>query len=998
MGPRTIATMKHHLSIAAGLALASTASAQVLVTDDFSYTGALTANGWTAHSGAGNKEIQSDGAVATLDFSSGSGEDVNLAFAPLAANDDVYASFVLNVPSGNPVNPDNNGSYFAHFKDASFGFRGRFGLLSPAASGDFQVAINASSSSLGGGGVWPSDLLFDTNYTIVISYDAATGESKLWVDPVDASSASVAHTGTAGTLIESIALRQAADHTGFITVDDVVVGNAFLDVVPATTGGGSQTRVQILHASDLEGGVDAIQDAPNFAAIVEGLEADAASAAIPSLLLSGGDNFIPGPFFSAAGDFSLSSTFRSVLGQPDARSGEGRADISIMNLLGFDASAVGNHEFDAGTNAYGDIIGTDIRNNFTEARWLGAQFPYLSANLDFSADPNLGPLYTGATLPNTDFQSSLTNLVSAAAAPKLAPATTVTRGGVTFGIVGATTPILASITSNGGVAVQQPGAGTNDMAALAGIVQPTIDALTSQGIDKIILVSHLQQFALEQELITLLDDVDIVIAGGSGTLLADAGDRLRSGDVAAGTYPAISATASGDPALLVTTAGSYNYVGRLVVDFDASGFIDAASIQTAESGAYATDDQGVIDLFGNLTTPFQAGTDAAAVQTLTSAVSAIVSARDGNIVGRADVYLEGRRAAVRTRETNMGNLTADANLFVAQSYDSTVLVSHKNGGGIRNPIGSVGANGELGPNVANPISGKLAGEISQLDVENTLRFNNGLVLQTLTRQQFREVLEHAVADAAPGATPGSFGQWSGVSFSYDLSQPVGSRIRYAALSNTHDRAVVVEDGVVLHTDPIRMVTLDFLANGGDGYSFDAYAAADPAFADRVDLENAGLPAGAATFATAGSEQDAFAEYMLANYATSPFALADRQVANAQRVQQIGTRPGFTVVQNQPSTRDFALTGVDGGAFVWIAIGYRSGHTQYDLGLFGDLENGLDTFLQYTAGVTTSNSPALTGTWDAPFGGLLHFIGQAQVFQFDANGLSVSTSEAAAFSL
>ena len=226
--------MKHILSTAVGLALASTASAQVLVTDDFSYTGALTANGWTAHSGAGNKAIQSNGAVATLDFSSGSGEDVNLAFAPLAANDDVYASFVLNVPSGNPVNPDNNGSYFAHFKDASFGFRGRFGLLSPAASGDFQVAINASSSSLGGGGVWPSDLLFDTNYTIVISYDAATGESKLWVDPVDASSASVAHTGSAGTLIESIALRQAADHTGFITVDDVVVGNTFLDVVPCT--------------------------------------------------------------------------------------------------------------------------------------------------------------------------------------------------------------------------------------------------------------------------------------------------------------------------------------------------------------------------------------------------------------------------------------------------------------------------------------------------------------------------------------------------------------------------------------------------------------------------------------------------------------------------------------------------------------------------------------------------------------------------------------------
>ncbi len=222
--------------LAVGALLSATASAQVLATDDFSYTGSLTANGWAAHSGAGNKEIQSNGSFAILDFSPGSGEDVNLAFPPLTATDDVYASFTLNVPSGNPVNPDNNGSYFLHFKDAGFAFRGRFGLLSPAGTGDFGVGINASGSSLGGGGVWPSDLAFDTNYTVVVSYDAATGESKLWVDPTGPSSPSVSHTGTAGDLIESIALRQASDHTGFIHVDDIVVGGEFADVLDCSGG------------------------------------------------------------------------------------------------------------------------------------------------------------------------------------------------------------------------------------------------------------------------------------------------------------------------------------------------------------------------------------------------------------------------------------------------------------------------------------------------------------------------------------------------------------------------------------------------------------------------------------------------------------------------------------------------------------------------------------------------------------------------------------------
>ncbi|MFN3242360.1 MAG: bifunctional metallophosphatase/5'-nucleotidase [Planctomycetota bacterium] len=763
-----------------------------------------------------------------------------------------------------------------------------------------------------------------------------------------------------------------------------------------TAVAGAQTRVQILHASDLEGGVDAVQDAPNFAAVVEALEADAQSGAIPSLLLSAGDNYIPGPFFSAAGDFTLRNTFRTVLGQPDAREGEGRVDVSIMNLLGFDASAVGNHEFDAGTGAFASIIGTDIRNNFTEARWLGAQFPYLSTNLDFS-NSSLAGLYTAQILPNTDFQGDLADLVAAANAPKLAPATTVTRGGQTFGIVGATTPLVESISSTGGVTVNNPGAGTNDMAALASLIQPSIDALTNQGIDKIILVSHLQQFALEQQLVSLLSGVDIVIAGGSDTLLADAGDRLRAGDVAQGNYPTVATNGDGDPALLLSTDGQYSYVGRLVVDFDANGVVDPNSVVAAESGAYATDNQGVIDLFGNLVDPFLAGTDAAAVKTLTDAVSAIVIARDANIVGRADVFLEGRRTPIRTEETNMGNLTADANLFVARQFDPTVLVSHKNGGGIRNPIGSIGQNGELGPNEANPLSGKQAGEVSQLDVENALRFNNGLALQTLSRQQFKDVLEHAVAGSGPGSTPGQFGQWAGVSFSFDVSLPAGSRVRYAALTDATSEAVVVQNGAVVGSQPIRIVTLDFLAGGGDGYPFDTFAAADPVFADFVELETAGLPAGAATFAAAGSEQDAFAEYMLANFAASAFGAADRTVAADQRVQQIGTRPGFTVVQNQTTSRDYAVTAAAPFAFGFVSVGLRAGTTSFDLGLLGMLDNGVETLLIEPLGLTDGNG-SLVGSWPAPFNGTVGLVGQVQLLSLGSTGFAAASTESVAFDL
>lgn len=129
--------------------------------------------------------------------------------------------------------------------------------------------------------------------------------------------------------------------------------------------------LQLLHASDLEGGVDAIGNAPNFAAIVDALEdGDGTDAAAfdASVTISAGDNYLPGPFFSASGDFTLrddlQAAYQNLFGEPgltNIREGVGRADVSIMNIIGFDASAVGNHEFDAGTTIFREIIGTDIQ-------------------------------------------------------------------------------------------------------------------------------------------------------------------------------------------------------------------------------------------------------------------------------------------------------------------------------------------------------------------------------------------------------------------------------------------------------------------------------------------------------------------------------------------------------------------------------------------------------------------------------------------------------------
>ncbi len=656
--------------------------------------------------------------------------------------------------------------------------------------------------------------------------------------------------------------------------------------------------LQILHASDLEGGVAAITDAPNFAAVVEGLENDAAANGYESILLSAGDNYLPGPFFNAAGDRSMREVLQAAgdaqFGQDagsftNLREGSGRLDINIMNVIGFDASALGNHEFDPGTNAMTDIIGTDVRGEtLDDTRYLGPQFPYLSANLDFSGDGNLADMYTADILPSSDYQASLDALADVGAAPRIAPATTIElSNGERVGVIGATTQLLASISSPGGVSVLS--GGQNDMAALAEILQPIVDQMTADDINKIVIVSHLQQLALEEELATLLENVDVIVAGGSDSLLADDTDVLRAGDEADREYPVVTADAAGSPTLIVSTDGQYSYVGRLVVQFDAAGMVVVDSIDADVSGPYATTEDGVAAVWGDADA-FADGSKGAQVQFLTAAVVDIVAAKDGEVYGQTDVFLEGRRAFVRTEETNLGNLTADANLAEAKAQDDAVEVSFKNGGGIRAAIGTIdGETGEYGVTDANEAAGKDAGGISQLDLEGTLRFNNTLTMLTLTTEELLVILEHAVAGTAEGRTPGQFPQVGGLAFSFDPSATAlelgdngdggtsgevvvaGERIQSVALIDADGivTETLVENGVVLVSRDIRIVTLNFMAGGGDNYPFDDYGD------DVVETEI--------------GEQEAMANYLAANYSAAPYAIADTPAAEDSRIQNLAVR-------------------------------------------------------------------------------------------------------------
>ena len=683
----------------------------------------------------------------------------------------------------------------------------------------------------------------------------------------------------------------------FIGGDDSPTGNDLLVVSnevsnTVTVYAAVDFTLQLLHLADAEAGLLASTTAPLLAALVDGFDDQYEN----TLILAGGDNFIAGPFLAAGTD-------PSVIAVVGKGSNDAATDIQIHNLIGVEASTVGNHEFDLGPKSFADAV-------------KDAAFPYLSANLDYSADTdaaNTAPLFV-----DTVAQEGLETASSLAG--KLVPSAVVEKGGEVIGLVGVTTQILEQIASTGAVEVEGfagDGAETNDMALLAEQLQPVIDDLIAQGVNKIVLMAHLQQIAFEQELAPLLTGVDIILAAGSNTRLGDDNDVAVTfpGHAAnfADTYPIVTAGADGKPTLIVNTDNEYTYLGRLVVDFDGDGDIILETLDDTINGAYASTTDNVAAAWGIDPSEVDAiafadGTKGAAVKEITDAVDAVIDAKDGNIFGATEVYLEGERAIVRTQETNLGNLSADANAYalaqaLGEDADHTYIVSLKNGGGIRSAIGAVDVvTGDKLPPLANEDVGKEEGGISQLDVENSLRFNNKLVSFETTPEGIKELLEHGVAASGPGKTPGQFPQIGGIAFSWDPSgeprsstdpvgQPGARVVNIALVLADGSKVPLYIDGELVEGAPetITVVTLNFLAAGGDSYPIPAIGSNFQVLLDDGSLAPLTSPSDPLPTNALG-EQQALYDFLEAFHdpetGGTPFADADTPASGDTRNQNL----------------------------------------------------------------------------------------------------------------
>ena len=153
------------------------------------------------------------------------------------------------------------------------------------------------------------------------------------------------------------------------------------------------------------------------------------------------------------------------------------------------------------------------------------------------------------------------------------------------------------------------------------------------------------------------------------------------------------------------------------------------------------------------------------------------------VVGTTTVELDSQRANVRTRETSMGNLIADA---IRDGVGAEI--GFANGGGIRGDrIYEAGT------------------ELTRKDILTELPFGNVTLLIELSGADLLAALENGVSRIED--TAGRFPQVSGVSFTFDASKAAGSRVS----------GVMVGDRALDPARLYRVATNDFIYAGGDGY-------------------------------------------------------------------------------------------------------------------------------------------------------------------------------------
>ena len=429
-------------------------------------------------------------------------------------------------------------------------------------------------------------------------------------------------------------------------------------------------------------------------------------------------------------------------GLPISNSSKGEERAKLLNEMGYDAMAVGNHEFD---------FGLDEAKKYKEI----LNFPLLSSNTYV----NGARLFEASTIVDKD-----KNVV-----------------GDEFVVIGVTTPETATKThpkNVQGVTFKDPISEVNSVidevearAAAEGKSYKNYVVLAHLGVDTTTPVEW------------------------RGSTLAEAlsnNPKLKGKRVTVidGHSHTVQSTTYGDNVTYNQTGSYLNNIGKIT--YKANQLLGNPQQISAASTK---------DVVPN-----------AKIAAMVKEIKERYDAENAKVVrANSPVELNGQRENVRVRETNLGNVVADALYEYGQTgFSHKTDLAVTNGGGLRETIakdkpitkGDVIAVLPFGNTISQiKVTGQNIADMFAKSLGSILQEKNG---QPVLDENGQPLLEPS----------GGFLQVSGAKVYYDTTLPAEKRILHIEIKNP-------ETGKYESLDPAKeynLTTNDFLAAGGDGYT------------------------------------------------------------------------------------------------------------------------------------------------------------------------------------
>lgn len=432
--------------------------------------------------------------------------------------------------------------------------------------------------------------------------------------------------------------------------------------------------------------------------------------------------------------------------------------IETMNEIKIDFNAVGNHEFDRGTDELRRLQNGGCQQYTTtkpcqiNKDFAGAKFNFLAANVSLKADPKR----------------------------TLFPAYKIKRyGNIPVAFIGLTLEATPTIVSAAGIK-------DVDFHDEAETVNSLIPELKKQGVEAIVVVVH--------EGVAPSTKFNAKTCAGLSGPLTGILDRLDTAvDVVVSghthqSYICDYSTLNPQKPFLLTSAGQYGTaITNIKLELDGkTGDVIKKDAQQVpiQSEAYTSGTTTV-----NLTNLYEKFNKTPSIEAILDKYRQAVTTISARIVGTATTVIN--RNAAESGETALGNLIADAQQAAAltasnQGSDFTLM----NPGGVR---------ADLQTNSNN--------QITFGDIFAVQPFGNSIVTLSLTGQQIRELLEQ---------------QWSGANADRPRILQPSKELSYAykkdATAVPRATQIMISGQALMDSKSYRVTVNSFIADGGDNFT------------------------------------------------------------------------------------------------------------------------------------------------------------------------------------